>query len=254
MSERLFWAIMAASVASTIILSTMVFIVNVPVEGQPNDEGMPEIISLNFNQDEFEFEIKADDAIIHNDSDFVRQFYSSLSTSRFVVSDSVIDALMDVLDEKIEKMSDLEKAKALLEFVYVNIMYKSDDRQFGYSEYIQYPSETLLHKKGDCEDMASLLYILYEKAGLDAVLIHCDNHVAVGVDTDAYGKTVTFRGKEYTISDPTSSLGLGNTALEGIWFVDKADNPFATNLILVEIVAVQLFIGFVIFTQWRLNN
>lgn len=248
MIERLLWTVLAASMMATVIMSATLLYVGVPAEAHSTDDGASEAVSLYFDGDWFDVDVPG---ASHGDGEYARQIYSGVSTPRFTVSDSVMDSVMDVLDERMVGMSDLDKAEALLDFVYINVYYKSDDRQFGHSEYVQYPSETLLGGRGDCEDMAMLLYVLYEKAGLDAVLIHCNGHVAVGVDVDSVGESVSFRGKDYIVSDPTSSYGLGKAGLEDVWFVSKADNPMAANVIVMAIVIVQLLVGYMIFKQWR---
>lgn len=248
MSEKLFWTVMAASMTATVVMSALLLYVGIPAEAHPTGDNATETVNLYFDGDRMDVDIPN---VAYDDNGYVRQIYSAVSSPRFAVSDSAIDSLMEVLDERMVGMSDLDKARALLDFVYINVYYKSDEYQFGYSEYTQHPSETLLNGKGDCEDMATLLYVLYQKAGLDAVMVYCNDHVAVAVDVDAVGESVSFMGRDYIVSDPTSSRGLGNNILEEVWFVSKAENPLAANVILLVIVAVQLLVGALIFTQWR---
>lgn len=251
MSERLVFAVLAATLTATVFMSGIGLYVGIPADAPSTDEGTVETVHLYFDHDRFDHDIDVGVVEAHRDNDLVRQVYSAISSPRFAVSDSVIDSLMDVLDERMEGMSEVDKAKALLDFVYMNTWYRTDEAQFGCNEYVQYPSETLLYGKGDCEDLSLLLYVLYERAGLDAVLVNCQGHVAVAVDVDVHGESVSFRGRDYIIADPTDSLGIGKTALNEIWFVNKADNPMAANIIIVALVSVQLVIGYLFLSQWR---
>lgn len=247
MSDKAFLVVLSVLLTVLIAMSGVVFYLILPEDVEPS-ETSTESISLRFDGDGFEFDMDIGVIEAYDDSDFQRNINSALTSHRYAVSDSVIDSLMDVLDERMVGMSDLDKARALLDFVYINIDYKTDEKQFGCKEYTQYPSETLYNGKGDCEDMAFLLYVLYGKVGLDSILIFCNNHVAVGVDLDGYGKTVIHNFKEYTIADPTSSVGMGGKDLEQVWFYTRAENPNALTMISVIIVLAEFVIG-----HWMLN-
>lgn len=61
-----------------------------------------------------------------------------------------------------------------------SLPYASDSISSGYDEYPHYPLETLLERKGDCEDTAMLTAVLLRHLGYGASLIIYDNHCAVG--------------------------------------------------------------------------
>lgn len=250
MTERLFWPVMSVALAFLVTLSGLITFVNVPMDAEPTNGESMETVSLYFDRDRFDFDIDVDVVDAHNDADLIRMVNGSVSSERFVVSDAVIDSLVDALNERMDGMTDKEKASALLDFVYMNTWYGTDNATFGQSEYVQYPSETLYRGHGDCEDLAFLLYVLYEGAGLNAVLVHCVGHVATAVDVGGYGEIVTFKGKEYTIADPTSSMDLGKRPLD-VLYVDTADNSLMQNMLRLLIVCVELLIGYFMLMCWR---
>lgn len=61
-----------------------------------------------------------------------------------------------------------EKAFACLQFVRQNIQYTPDKAQYGVGEFWQLSHETLVLKRGDCEDGAILLASLMRNAGVPA--------------------------------------------------------------------------------------
>lgn len=65
-----------------------------------------------------------------------------------------------------------------------SLEYVSDSISAGYDEYPRYPIETLLERKGDCEDTAMLTAVLLRHLGYGAALIFFDDHCAVGVKGD----------------------------------------------------------------------
>ena len=166
MNDRIYWAITSVCVGVTITVSIMFVAVSIPAEVHATD-GPMETRTLCFERETFDFDFPVGIVQTHWGDDLWRQMPVTVSSPRFAVTDAVIDSLFDVLDERMSGMSDLEKANALHDFVYRNVDYRHDSVQFGCSEYVQYPSETLYNGKGDCEDSALLLHVLYDKAGLD---------------------------------------------------------------------------------------
>ncbi|MFW6283208.1 MAG: transglutaminase domain-containing protein [Minisyncoccales bacterium] len=62
--------------------------------------------------------------------------------------------------------NDDEIALNSLKWVIDNISYVKDKKQYGMNEYWAYNYETLKSKKGDCDDMAILLYCIMRKNGI----------------------------------------------------------------------------------------
>ena len=166
---------------------------------------------------------------------------SSLLSNVFVtVNDPTVVKVYDSLKGYMVGMDDIDKAQFLLRFVQNNIDYERDEFVYGQQDYIQYPAETLLLKTGDCEDMSFLLLTLYEKAGLDAVIIQAEDHTSVGVDIPLEkGRYVTALGSDvrYYIAEPTGYYPVGVDTIEGLMFVHHPTVPyFAIVLILTGLL------------------
>lgn len=75
------------------------------------------------------------------------------------------------------------QGKQLIEFIssFVQyIEYSPDPASIPY-DYKKYPIETLVEKKGDCEDSSALLAALLKTLGFDCVMLNPARHMAVGV-------------------------------------------------------------------------
>lgn len=73
----------------------------------------------------------------------------------FNTNDSMVKSLVKGLN--LDSKTDDEKAVICLNWIVKNITYQSDTTRTGFTEYWQFPYETLFWKKGDCEDMSILL-------------------------------------------------------------------------------------------------
>jgi hypothetical protein len=83
--------------------------------------------------------------------------------------------------------------------------YVTDSASSGYDEYPRYPMETLVERKGDCEDTAILTATLLRKLNYDVALIFLPNHCAVGIwgEDDMEGVYYTVQGKRYYYLETT---------------------------------------------------
>lgn len=83
------------------------------------------------------------------------------------------------------------------------IPYVTDEKAFGVSQYVQYPSETLVYNEGDCEDTAILAASILQEMGYDVRLAYVDTDkedhlaLAVAVDEDISGRYVRESGKKF---------------------------------------------------------
>jgi len=93
-------------------------------------------------------------------------------------------------------------AEYLTTFVQQNITYAKDPYNNGW-DYPKYPIETLVEKKGDCEDSAVLLASLLNAFGFDVVLIGLPRHVAVGILCKNCETYYTFHNKHYAYIETT---------------------------------------------------
>lgn len=94
-------------------------------------------------------------------------------------------------------------AEYLTAFVQQNITYTKDPYNYGY-DYPKFPIETLVEKKGDCEDSAILLVTLLKLFGFDALLIQVPGHMAVGIACSNCSTYYNFEGEKYAYIETTN--------------------------------------------------
>lgn len=99
----------------------------------------------------------------------------------------------------------VEQVNFLLQFVQKALPYKTDAEQFGRERYL-FAEESLFYPYTDCEDRAVLfVQLVKEIMGLDAVCLMYTGHVgaAVAFPAPPKGDRITYKGKTYTICDPS---------------------------------------------------
>lgn len=94
-------------------------------------------------------------------------------------------------------------AEYLAAFVQQNITYTKDPFNNGF-DYPRFPIETLVEKKGDCEDSAILLVALLKLFNFDAVLIQIPGHMAVGIACGNCSSYYNSEGKKYVYIETTN--------------------------------------------------
>ena len=103
-------------------------------------------------------------------------------TSNDDTIEEIADSLQKIADE--QGYDRYETANFILKFVQENIAYSFDNETKGCVEYWRYPVETLVDKKGDCEDTSVLYAAIMENLGFQTVLLYYtwieDNGDAVG--------------------------------------------------------------------------
>ena len=79
-------------------------------------------------------------------------------------------------------LSDRQVIDQVIGFVQ-QLEYTTDQVNNGYSNYPQFPIETLVLREGDCEDTSILMASLFNRMGYDTVLVESpgDQHLAVGI-------------------------------------------------------------------------
>jgi transglutaminase-like putative cysteine protease len=98
-----------------------------------------------------------------------------------------------------------QRAEKIFQFVRDNVVYTSDSDQFGRNEFAQNADELALNilkeksGKGDCEDSAILLAVMYKASGYRSALVLTPGHVATLVYLPDYKKATRKMslGKEY---------------------------------------------------------
>lgn len=83
-----------------------------------------------------------------------------------VDADSVHSLAASIKSNYLDRNLDtLELAAAMFEYVKNNVTYVSDDDQYG-GDYVATPQQTLMNKKGDCDDQAVLMASLLSAVGI----------------------------------------------------------------------------------------
>lgn len=117
------------------------------------------------------------------------------------IDKTVVPQLAD--DVKGKSLTD--SVNLILRFVQTAFSYKTDDQQFGREKFF-FAEETIYYPYSDCEDRSVLFAYLVETIlGKDVVMLNFPNHVATAVDmgTEVNGAYLTYKGKRYTVADPT---------------------------------------------------
>jgi len=148
------------------------------------------------------------------------QSFGNYAMVNFVTSD---DRVVQDVASKLksfaegENYSQVDTINFILRFVQKNVIYASDNSTKGQVEYWRYPVETLVDKKGDCEDSSVLFASIMDALGYDTALLFYVleddiGHLAVGIHIDGdYGEYVEDKGgKRYYYCETTNSVyGLG---------------------------------------------
>ncbi len=121
------------------------------------------------------------------------------------VSETVESPMLQQLSREIEGMTEQQAVNFLLRFVQTSFKYSTDEKQFGRENYL-FPEETIYYPYSDCEDRSVLFAWLVRKLlGLEVVGLNYPGHVATAVHLNdpVAGDFVTFKGKRYSVTDPT---------------------------------------------------
>ena len=103
-----------------------------------------------------------------------RDPFTNKAMSNFVTSnDPVVKELASELLKlvKEESYTEAEKVNFILKFVQYNVDYQLDEKTKGEIEFWRYPVETLVEKKGDCEDSSVLLASIMDALNYDVALL-----------------------------------------------------------------------------------
>lgn len=113
-------------------------------------------------------------------------------------------ALLAQLRPIVEGMTETDAVNLLLKFVQTAFRYETDQQQFGEENYM-FMEETIYYPASDCEDRSILFaWLVKNLLGLQVVGLDFPGHIATAVAlARPVGATVDFRGKRYTIADPT---------------------------------------------------
>lgn len=154
---------------------------------------------------------KGDISVTVNVNESLMQYYASMPQCDYRIyttaaTDSVTSkALLKALSAAIEGMEEAEAANRLIDFVQTAFHYATDEEQFGYEKPF-FMEETFFYPSCDCEDRAVLYsFLVRNLLGLDVVLLDYPEHIATAVafHGDVRGDYVMYKGRRYTVCDPT---------------------------------------------------
>jgi len=121
----------------------------------------------------------------------------------------MVASLKRIVDElepqKNRRSKQEEQVHFLLRFVQNAFAYKSDAHQFGGERYL-FADETLFYPYSDCEDRSVLFaWLVRELVGLEVVGVMYPGHAATAVtfNRNVPGDYIMYRGKKFTLCDPT---------------------------------------------------
>jgi hypothetical protein len=139
--------------------------------------------------------------------DFYRTFPQSDYTIYFGTKNSapLSNSILRQLQMLVKGKSELEAVNLLLRFTQTAFKYKTDQKQFDY-EKVMFPEETVYYPYSDCEDRSIMFSFLVKNLlGLEVVGIKYPDHLATAVrfSSRVSGDSFKYKGKRYTISDPT---------------------------------------------------
>lgn len=134
---------------------------------------------------------------------------------RSPLSEVAKESLLPVLKKEMDQMTDQEKMEFLVSFTRRGLKYGSDKRGFGDKNRPLIAEEALYYPSVDCEDKVAVLYnLVKELTQFEGVVLAMPEHLSFAVALkQPIGKTYRFKGKKYTICDPTgpennSSIGV----------------------------------------------
>ncbi len=97
-----------------------------------------------------------------------------------------------------------DRVEFVLSFVQ-SLPYTHDDVTTGYDEFRRYAIETLIEDGGDCEDTTILVAAILRGLGEKTALIFTPGHIALGVNGDFTGASVTHGGTTYYYCETTGT-------------------------------------------------
>ncbi|WP_121357605.1 hypothetical protein [Flavisolibacter nicotianae] len=138
--------------------------------------------------------------------DYSLQFNMPLSKPTY-------ESLVPALKRQLKGSKPKDGVEFLMQFTRYAFSYKPDTEIFGGEKRLS-PEQTLLYDYSDCEDRAALFFFLVKELyNLPMLVLTYPQHVTVAVQFDkAYGNTIEFEGKKYSLCEPspqTTDLRVG---------------------------------------------
>lgn len=143
------------------------------------------------------------------------RYYDDIPTTVFPVyfntpitkeAEQVLARTFNTLGKQYNKV---QLVDIMLNFVQNAFVYKIDEQYYGREKYF-FPEEVIGLPFSDCEDRSALFaWLVHHFVGYDVIGVLYADHLATAVcfndDVQLSGKSINYKGKRYTICDPTYS-------------------------------------------------
>lgn len=153
--------------------------------------------------------------IIANGSEYINKrapkkdiFMSYYST---VDDDAMVDMYL-MFKDRLNTNNEMKMMKFILRFVQLNVDYVKDINQYGKSEHYVLPINTLIRRKGDCEDSSFLFQSITYPLGLETKCIRIQGHITTGISKRCFipfTTTYNIRGIAYKQAETTNVVPFG---------------------------------------------
>ncbi|MES2653737.1 MAG: hypothetical protein V4663_18515 [Bacteroidota bacterium] len=163
-------------------------------------------IAFNYKHKVYHFSVKVNkevEAIFANypGVDFETYFNIPLSLATH-------QSLIPILKANLKGMTEKKGVDYLMRFTRYAFLYENDDENFGKEKRLS-PEQTLLNQYSDCDDRAALFfYLVKEIYNLPMIALLYPTHVTMAVQFEKPigGSSIVYKGKSYTICEPTPQL------------------------------------------------
>lgn len=170
-------------------------------------------IFFNYEEKRIELKVQYDAALVERMKKY--PFVAEAAYIEKGLSDILKRSLIAQVKYQIRGLSQEQSIAYLLALTRSGFQYKEDEDFFGYSKPM-IAEELFAYPYSDCEDRSALFFNLSKEIlGLPMLVITYPDHVSIGVATSkTIGKALRYRGKKYTICDPT---GPSNSCSLGVY-------------------------------------
>jgi len=135
------------------------------------------------------------------------------------LSKETYGSLIPLLKKNVSGMKQKKGIDYLMRFTRYAFLYENDEDNFGKEKRLS-PEETLFSKYSDCDDRAALFfYLVKEIYNVPMIALLYPTHITMAVqfDTPVGGDPIVYKGKTYSICEPTpqkEDLGIGKMSAE----------------------------------------
>jgi len=135
------------------------------------------------------------------------------------LSKETYGSLIPLLKKNVSGMKQKKGIDYLMRFTRYAFLYENDEENFGKEKRLS-PEETLFSKYSDCDDRAALFfYLVKEIYDVPMIALLYPTHITMAVqfDTPIGGDPIVYKGKTYSICEPTpqkENLNIGQISSE----------------------------------------